>query len=414
MARPLYPADTGGRIRSSKLFERLSQRHEMTVACFTTKEDRREHLDMMRACCSTLETVPWSEVPKFTPRFYGELAACLFSPLPYTVWKYRSAPMQRRVAQLLKSGHYDLLLCDFLQPAINCVDITFGPRILFQHNVEAMIGDRQTQHEVNPLARLYLRQDALKLRRFERRATHAFDRCIMVSEEDCRVMQSAYGAVNTSSIPTGVDIEFFAPPEVEPRTGEIAFIGSMDWLPNQDAVEYFVAQVLPLIRRSVPDVTFVVVGRNPSASIRALANDRSVRVTGTVDDVRPHVARAQVCVVPLRVGGGTRIKIFEAMAMNRAVVSTTVGAEGLPVTHGENIGLADSPAAFAAEVVRLLQDRAARERMADAGYRLVRQGFSWDAAADRFSEICVEVVRQGGPGTRPHETETVIKGSGSR
>ena len=387
MARPLYPADTGGRIRSARLLERLSHIHDLTVICFRTADDRPEDFELMRACCSAIETVPWKETPKFTPRFYAELAADLFSPLPYTALKYRSAAMARRIDALLASGRFDLLLCDFLQPAVNCTDHPFRPKVLFEHNVETAIGLRQARHATHPLVRGYLRLEAAKIRRFEHRVAAAFDHCIMVSDDDCRMLRDEFGARHASAIPTGVDVEYFRPMPMQASEPTVVFVGSMDWLPNQDAVEFFVSQVLPRIRAEVP-VRFVVAGRNPPASIRQMDD---IHVTGTVDDIRPWFRDAHVCVVPLRVGGGTRIKIFEALAMAKAVVSTTVGAEGLPVTDGQDILLADDPDAFAKATVRLLKNAELRQRIGHAG-RCLAERYSWDAAAQRFSDICIDAV----------------------
>ena len=363
------------------------------MLCFRTPADSREQIERMRACASHVEAIPWQETPKFTPRFYAELATTLASPLPYTVRKYRSRAMRDRIRALLASAEYDLLLCDFLQPSVNCIDERFGPKVLFQHNVEAVIQQRQAAHATSPLARTYLHLEAAKLARFEGKAARMFDRCIMVSDDDCRTMQSEYGATNTVAVPTGVDVEYFAPADEGPAP-EIVFVGSMDWLPNQDAAAYFVHDILPRIRQVVP-ATFTIVGRNPPESLRRVAAALPfVHVTGTVDDVRPYVARAQACVVPLRIGGGTRIKIFEAMAMQKAIVSTSIGAEGLPITHDQDILLADDPAAFADCVVKLLQTPDTRRRLGETGRRLVASRFTWDAVAARFSEICLEVVHQ--------------------
>jgi sugar transferase (PEP-CTERM/EpsH1 system associated) len=397
-ARPFYPADTGGRIRSSQIFERLSRIHHVTMLCFTTSEDRPENVARMRECCAELETVAWSETAKFTPRFYAELAAAMASRLPYTVRKYRSREMRRRIRARLATFKYDLLVCDFLQPSINCIDESFGPKVLFEHNVEAVIQARQSRHATNPFARAYLQLEAAKLARYERRASLLFDRCIMVSDEDCRTMRTEYGTDNAVPIPTGVDLDYFAPAP-DAAEPEIVFVGSMDWLPNQDAVRYFASEILPRIRSAVP-ATFTIVGRNPPEFIERYADSGYIGVTGTVPDVRPFVARAQVCVVPLRIGGGTRLKIFEAMAMSKAVVSTSIGAEGLPVTHGHDILLADDPGEFAKRVVGLLEQREERQRIGAAGRRLVSSRFTWDSAAERFSAICLDVVgRQWTNGT---------------
>jgi glycosyltransferase involved in cell wall biosynthesis len=166
----------------------------------------------------------------------------------------------------------------------------------------------------------------------------------------------------------------------------------MDWYPNEDAVLHFVDTILPRIRRDVPDVSLTVVGRNPTPRLRRLGEQAGVRITGTVDDVRPHVANAAVCVVPLRVGGGTRLKIFEALAMGKAVVSTSIGAEGLPVESGEHAMIADDPDDFASAVVRLLQRPDERHRLGSAGRRLVEERFSWHEVARRFEALCEDAV----------------------
>lgn len=404
--RPFYPANTGGRIRSSKLVEQLARWHELTIACFESAQDDPAQFERMRAACARLERVPWHETPRYSAAFYTELATSLPSPLPYTVRKYRSEAMQERLRSLLRETPYDLLVCDFLQPAINCLDLPIRPKVLFEHNVEAMIRARQATHAESLAARIYFRQDAWKLARFEARAAKAFDHCIMVSEDDCRTMADAYGVHHTSAIPIAVDTDYFRPrPEDEGEAPELVFLGSMDWMPNQDAVSLLASEILPRVRRQVP-ATLTVVGRNPPASVQALAEQPGITITGTVPDVRPFLARAHLVVVPLRFGGGTRIKIFEAMAMGRAVVSTTIGAEGLPVTDGRDIALADGPERFAEVVVSLLRDRATRVRLGDAARQQALDGYSWTAAAAAFSSTCEALVER----TRAAATSTRSSG----
>jgi len=393
--RLLYPANTGARIRSSRLFERLARIHDVTIACLKTAFEGPDELQLMRACCSRLETVDWTEHAKFTPAFWSELALNLFSPYPYTVVKYVSPRMQQRLRNLLKDSEYDVLVCDFVQPTLNALELPFRPKILFQHNVEAVLRERHYRQTFNPLARAFLYWEWVRLRRFEGFAAHRFDHCIMVSNEDCCTMKDLYGVTHTSAIPTGVDVEYFQPREPEAAGHHLVFTGSMDWLPNEDAIQFFVRDVMPLIRRVLKEVTFWVVGRDPSSAVRRLGQDNpDVKITGTVPDVRPFIDRASVYVVPLRIGGGTRIKIFEAMAMEKAVVSTRVGAEGLPVSHGANIVLADDAQAIARETVALLRDSVSRRRIGRAARRLVVDNYTWDAAARRFSDICEAVVRK--------------------
>jgi sugar transferase (PEP-CTERM/EpsH1 system associated) len=390
MGRLPYPADTGGKIRSSKLFERLAKRHDITIVSFRTSRDADEQVRRMTACCSRLITIDWEEIPKRGPAFYASVARSVLSTRAYTVAKYADERMRQAVVSLLAREHYDALVCDFLQPSVNVLDVGSVPKILFQHNVESVIRHRQAEQTRNPLARAYLYWDWRKLRAFERAAALRFDHCIMVSAEDCRTMAREFGVTTTSAIPTAVDVEYFTP-RPDAMTNDVVFTGSMDWFANEDAVLHFARAILPRVRQQV-DATFWVVGRNPPEALRrAIEGIAGVRVTGTVDDVRPYIERAAVYVVPLRIGGGTRIKIFEAMAMGKAIVSTSVGAEGLPVSDGADIVLADDPERFAAAVVTLVRNQAERHRVGRAARKLAEQ-HDWNTAATCFSDTCAAVV----------------------
>jgi glycosyltransferase involved in cell wall biosynthesis len=166
----------------------------------------------------------------------------------------------------------------------------------------------------------------------------------------------------------------------------------MDWYPNEDAVLYFINAILPYIQREVPAVRLTVVGRNPTCRVRTAAEKVDVKVTGTVPDVRPYVSEAAVYVVPLRIGGGTRLKIFEALAMGKAVVSTTVGAEGLPLVAGEHFVQADDPIDFARNVIWLLGDPDRRKALGAAGRRLVEERYSWSQVAREFETLCEKEI----------------------
>jgi glycosyltransferase involved in cell wall biosynthesis len=173
------------------------------------------------------------------------------------------------------------------------------------------------------------------------------------------------------------------------RFADLVFTGSMDWLPNDDAIRYFTREIMPLIKNKVPDVTLTVVGRNPAQALVDLSKeDPSLIITGRVDDVRPYMETAAAYIVPLRIGGGTRLKIFEAMAMEKAVISTTVGAEGLPLTNGVELLLADQPATFADAVIRVLTDSAYANDLGQRAAAVVRENFGWRQVTDRFISIC--------------------------
>jgi glycosyltransferase involved in cell wall biosynthesis len=211
------------------------------------------------------------------------------------------------------------------------------------------------------------------------------DHVITVSDTDRDTFARFLDSKKLTVTPTGVDVDYFKPLSVEEAPNSLVFTGSMDWLPNEDAVLYFVDAIFPLIKQQCPEVSFEVVGRNPSRKLQALAErEKSMRLTGWVDDIRLFVARAAICIVPLRIGGGTRLKIFEAMAMGKAVISTTVGAEGLPVESGKDILLADTPNDFAQSVIGLLRDSLLRRRLGTGARSLVQENYSWGRVAESF------------------------------
>ena len=208
-------------------------------------------------------------------------------------------------------------------------------------------------------------------------------------------MRSLFGVTRVSEIPTGVNLEYFQPPAARPASGaDLVFVGSMDWLPNVDGVLWFVREVLPLIRRRRPETSVAVVGRLPAPKIVQLgAEDKRIEITGTVPDIRPYLWGGAVSIVPLRIGGGTRLKIYEAMAAKIPVVSTTVGAEGLTAHPPDDIRIADTPEAFAEQCLELLGDAAARARVAAAAWQMVHDNFSWDHVSRCFEKIMREGPR---------------------
>jgi glycosyltransferase involved in cell wall biosynthesis len=234
------------------------------------------------------------------------------------------------------------------------------------------------------------------MQRFENQTLSAFDRVLAVSDLDRETFHRLYPdsrKTPISVIPTGVDTEYFTPTPAAPgATPRIVFTGSMDWLPNVDGVLYFAREILPLIRAEAPDVVFTIVGRSPTPEVLALASQPGIEVTGRVEDVRPYLAASTVNVVPLRIGGGTRLKIFEAMAAGRAVVSTTIGAEGLPGEPDRHLMLADDPPAFAQSVVALLHDRERRMAMESAARTLVTTHYDWAAAAAHFDKALADTA----------------------
>ena len=301
--------------------------------------------------------------------------------------------MREQIAKVRSAQHFDSVVCDFLAPAPNFADMS--EVVLFQHNVESMIWRRHVEQAPDPVRKAYFKMQADRMFAWERRMCRAAARVIAVSTQDAAVMRDLFG-VEPVSVATGVDLDYFRRPRDVRRTADLVFVGSMDWLPNSDGVNYFVREILPLIWKRKPDCTFAVVGRSPSSAMLALAQqDPRIQVTGTVPDVRPWLWGASASIVPLRIGGGTRLKIYEAMAAGTATVSTSIGAEGLDVSHPVNIRLADTPEAFADQCIVLLRDVQQRESVAAEALKLVTSRFSWDIVASEFEKLLLVGNRAG-------------------
>lgn len=379
----LLPLDKGGKLRTWHLMRHLARRHEITYLAFAHPDEPADNIAGMREVASRVEVVPRAEVTKHSPRFFARVAWHLADPLPYAVAQYRSRAYRRRLDSLLATGGFDLVVADFLVSAVNLPRRLPCPAVLFTHNVESEIWRRHAETATGLRKALYATQYRRMLR-YEGDALRRFDGLLAVSDADRDTFVRLYPGVRPEAIDvvaTGVDTEYFAPAPEDTSSTELVFTGSMDWLPNEDGMAWFVRDVLPLVRAEVPDARLSIVGRSPSPAVMKLASEPGVRVTGRVDDVRPYIGDAAVFVVPLRIGGGTRLKIFEAMAMAKAVVSTTVGAEGLPVTDGRDVLIADDAAAFARATVRLLRDLGERRRLEQAARTLVAEHFDWSVVA---------------------------------
>ena len=287
----------------------------------------------------------------------------------------------------------DVTVFDFPHSAILAPGEIKCPSLMFTHNIEAEIFKRHLQVARSFFHKWLWRNQYRKMVQYEKDVLCRFDTSIAVSTRDCEFFREQYGVEDCRSIPTGVNTDFF---DYKPPTSDrqVVFCGSMDWLANVDGMEYFHKQVWPLLVKQCPDARMKVVGRNPPKSLVSKIGAASPEweFSGFVDDVREHVQEAAAFVIPLRVGGGTRIKAFEAMAMGTPVVSTSIGIEGLPVEHGEHFLRADTPAEFANSIASLLADKVERRRIADNARVLVVEKHGSAGVARIFEEICLDTM----------------------
>jgi polysaccharide biosynthesis protein PslH len=392
-AGKLLPVDTGGKIRSYNILRHLARAHEVTLlSYYGGKKDASYEADLRKEFplahplgTATLDGSALAQSIDYIRR--------VLNPAPFAVSKFTDSSVRRLMDSWLAGGRFDVAICDFLSASLNFPQVLKTPSILFQHNVETALWQRMASTEPNPVKKAAYRLEAGKMARYERKALGRFHHILAVSEHDRQQMLVMDPGSSISVIATGVDTEKYpiAPPALaEPP--RIVFTGSMDWEPNIDAITYFCRDIFPRIIQEFPKAIFQIVGRNPHAKVKQLASP-NVHVTGTVPSVADYLRDATVVIVPLRIGGGTRLKIFEAMAMGKAMVSTSIGAEGLEVQSGRDLLLADDPDSLAESILLLIRDGALRRKYELAAAKLAAQ-FDWSNIVRNFSEVLEQVRRK--------------------
>jgi glycosyltransferase involved in cell wall biosynthesis len=392
LLRPLYG---GGQILNRELLRHLHKCHEIHFVAYN-----RDHnvggLDHSDEYCTYIHAIDPPPPPPAVLRPYVlEVGKSFLNRLPRDPRTLRTAHMRHFLAEKMKSTHFDALVCDAAYMVPNLPSLKGW--VVLQENVESVLIRRRVQFEKAALVRLQTSIDADRMASLERKLCWEAAHVIALSEHDANTMRELFGAKRITSIHTGVDTQNFARPATfsgDPKT-DMVFVGQMGWPPNVDGAVWFIKEVLPLIRRQRPECSLAIVGHKPDPSIREVAaNDPLVNVTGTVDDVRPWLWGTKVAVVPIRFGSGIRIKIYEAMAAGTPVVSTTLGAEGLPLRSPEDLRIADEPAAMADACLQLLANEAERLKLAAAAETLVRENFDWSRTAKEVEAILMQARAQ--------------------
>jgi len=385
-ANKILPVHSGGDIRSFNILRQLAKQDEVIfLSYYDGPRDRDYEEELGRQLPGSVCVCTGKHNDSVVARGLDYLFR-VPRPIPYAVSRFESVRVQKKLEQCIAETRPDIAVCDFLDAAINFPRSLGVASLLFQHNVESEIWRRHAETSTGWLRRRIYQMEFAKMLRYERGMLRKFDHVIAVSEHDRMLMSVWTEAARISVVPTGVDLARFTPAGNAQTANPLGvFVGAMDWPPNVDAMEYFCNEIWPAVQAKVPGAQFRIVGRNPGARIQRLAST-SVQVTGSVPSVIEHLKEAAVVVVPLRIGGGTRLKIYEAMAAGKAVVSTTIGAEGLDVKHGTDIWLADDASAFASAMVRFLQDPAARRTLELAAAATAAQ-HDWSAVANKFRQI---------------------------
>jgi len=392
-ADKLLPVHSGGNIRTYHVLRYLASHHELTFYSYYGGEPDDEYeRDLQQQLPGSVALCTGKRELSGVARGADYLAHLTAQP-PYAVSRFACSKVQDQVRTWFQEERFDVAVCDFLDAAVNFPNDLSIPSVLFQHNVESEIWRRHAATATNPVKKAIYGVEFQKMLGYEQIEVRRFHHVVAVSENDRKLMTQWVDPGHVTVIPTGVDLAQYRPDASAPEPAPlITFVGAMDWEPNVDGVEYFCREIWPNILAEVPEARFRIVGRNPDHRVQKWASEW-VEVTGRVPSVVEHLQQSAVVVVPLRIGGGTRLKIYEAMATAKAVVSTTVGAEGLDVRHGCDLMLADDSKSFAHAVIMLLRDRELRHRYEKAAAETAAR-YDWPAIGERFSRILKSVIKQ--------------------
>lgn len=407
-----YPPHQGTTLRNFNIIARLARHHEIHLLSLVTPEDDPANAHPLQRLCQRIYTAPQPIRPK-----WQRLFTTLTSPLPDMAHRLRSPAFQGILEQVLSSCDWDVIefegieMIPYLGMVLEHVSRASRPPLLVfdDHNAEYMLQKRVFEMDIRLPQRwpgaLYSLIQWQKLQRYEAWACRQVDVVAAVSEKDAEALQRIAPGLEAYVVPNGVDVAWYAnyassAAAVPPQS--LVFTGKMDFRPNVDAVLWLARQVLPVVQEAIPDACFYIVGQRPHPRLDALKGRPGIVITGHVPDQRPYIGDADVYVIPLRSGGGTRLKVLEAMAMRRPIVSTTMGCDGFPVTDGREVMLADDPALFAEYVVELLRNPSRRDTLGQAGFQFASTHYDWANIVPRL-EAAYEIGRRGGSGAQAIE-----------
>lgn len=383
-----YPPTAGNRIRTLGLLVRLSARHRIIFLCHRNpnRAEEAEAIAYLKERGIEAITVEHVVPTKSGIGFYARLASNLFAKLPYSISSHVSESVRNAVDELAAREKVDVWQSEALPYFEALRHLSDANVLIMAHNVETLIWERYEETEANPLKRWYIARQARKFRRYEAEAFRLATRVVAVSDEDAEMARREFGVDRIDVVDNGIDRGYFeAAPKLDRDPNQILFLGSLEWRPNLDAVGVLLDQILPKVREKRPDVRLTIVGRNPPESlVRRASALPGVELHANVADVRPYLAGSVVMAVPLRIGGGSRLKILESLATGLHVVSTRVGAEGLRLVPGEDLDVVDDEAGLADALLAALNDPERSRRIAEAGRRKVLENYDWDALSLKF------------------------------
>lgn len=373
---PYNPANPtfGAALRIYHVLNQLCKFHDVTVVGFSIPGGEEE---LVRQIPALKGKVHFHYHNRSILKEKWNQFVALFTPYSRGRWVMSKSPLQKKIDQILKTQEFDFIQCEFPDMAYHKFNSN-ALKVLDAHNVEYDNTRRMAKIKNKPLRRLYYQIEWKKMMRDELAMAHQQDAILTTSVRDKLLFDEQTPNIPKFVIPNGVDLSYFKPRDVEPEKHTLVFVGMMTYVPNYDGVQYFLDEIFPRILSVLPDAKIYIVGKNPPVAISKRAN-KNIIITGFVDDVRPIIQKASVYVVPLRMGGGTRLKIVEALSMKKPIVTTSIGCEGIDVIHRKSVLIADEPQQFADSVIELCRDRELANQLTKNGYELVYRNYGWES-----------------------------------
>lgn len=386
-----YPPDYGAAIRTYYILREVAQRYEVSVALLG-EENSEAILRKSGLRLADVATVPIPEVPgQFTKRLH-QLASLLGWRSSVSLIQ-RSSRLKEEIQRLASDSRFDLVHIEHYPMAVHLEDIGL-PKIVDAHNVEYDSLRRLAEVSSSPGRRFFYELESRKMKSEELRVYRDCSCVFAASERDAQILSPTLDGTPVVVVPNGVDTDAFSPKEVEPAPASLVFVGALNYAPNADGVTHFLREIYPLVKEREPRVTLTIVGGGVPAWLSRI-EDPSITVTGYVKDVGPYIHGASVVIVPLRAGGGTRLKVLEAMASGKAIVSTSIGCEGIEASHQETLLVADTPREFADSVLRLIKDVPAGRQMGARAREMARAIYDWRVIGEKIAEAYGKVLSRG-------------------
>lgn len=391
-----YPLTNGSSLIVYHIFKRLAVRHKIYLISFSKNSDDRKNLKYLKDIFTDIYMVDQRTEKRSFFRYLRNVFSWNTGFLMKEQHPENYREFRGKVEEVISLKHIDivhsvsLFTAEFsfdVKECIKVLHIIDSNTLALERRISAMQGSAW-------IKKLQEKIWYYRLKKYERRMIREFDLCITVGKQDFEVLKLLSPDANVFLIPNGVDTDYYyVLPKSSSGHPTLIFFGNMSFPPNVDAVMYFYREIFPLVRVGVPDVRLLVVGKSPYESIKKLGEDENVVVTGYIEDTRKYIAMADVVICPMRIGGGIKNKILEAMSLGRAVVSTSIGAEGINVTSGENILIADTPAEFADSTIKMLNDSSFRERMIRNARELINEHYTWDECSKKYEELCEGILK---------------------